>query len=334
MNGKRWIALGIAALLFIVSLGFQFAGSVITTNMEDFFASSENGVQEQVMETGSAGSGKIAVIDLQGTIQDTGQTPGFMSSGTYNHRQFLRTLETAGEDAMVDGIILRVNTPGGGVVESAEIHEKIVDIKEKTDTPIYVSMGNTAASGGYYVSAPADKIVAHPATVTGSIGVIMQSINYSDLADELGVEFETIKSGEFKDIMSGNRDMTEDEEEILQTLVDDFYSDFVGVIADGRDMSEEKVREIGDGRVYSGSQAKENGLVDDLGTLDDTIAMMAEEEGMNNPNVVRYQAEAFNFNQFLGTSARSLFVNDADLFGIKQLLMDSETPRAMYLYTE
>ncbi|RSL32940.1 signal peptide peptidase SppA [Salibacterium salarium] len=336
MSGKRWIALGIAALLLMVSLGFRFAGSVATTNMENMFAGSgsEDGVQQQVIEQGQGGAGKIAVIELQGTIQDTGQAPGFMNAGTYNHRQFLRTLESAGEDATVDGIILRVNTPGGGVVESAEIHDKIVGIQEQTDTPVYISMGNTAASGGYYIAAPADKIVAHPATVTGSIGVIMQSVNYSDLAEDLGVEFETIKSGEYKDIMSGNRDMTDSEEQILQTLVDDFYQDFVGVIANGRDMSEEKVREIGDGRVYSGEQAQENGLVDDLGTLDDTISIMAEDEGMNNPNVVRYQAEAFNFNQFLGTSARSLFTSDADLLGIKQLLMDSETPRAMYLYTE
>ncbi|MFZ4450671.1 signal peptide peptidase SppA [Salibacterium aidingense] len=333
MNAKRWIALGVAALLFVVSIGFQFAGSLATANMENMFAGSENGIQERVIEDGG-GDGKIAVIELQGTIQDTGETPGIMNSGTYNHRQFLRTLKSAGENPSVDGIILQVNTPGGGVVESAEIHDRIVDVQEQSNKPVYISMGNTAASGGYYISAPADKIVAHPATVTGSIGVIMQSINYSDLAEDIGVEFQTIKSGEFKDIMSGNRDMTENEQEILQTLVDDFYQDFVSVIANGRDMSEEEVRDIGDGRVYSGEQAQELGLVDELGTLDDTIASMAEDEGMNNPAVVRYQSDAFNFNQFLGTSARSLLVDDADLLGIKDILMDSNTPRAMYLYTE
>ncbi|MGY4689215.1 signal peptide peptidase SppA [Salibacterium sp. K-3] len=331
MSAKRWIALGIAAILFVVSIGFQFAGSLATTNVDKVISGNDN-VQEKVMEQGVGG--KIAVIDLQGTIQDTGQTPGIMNAGTYNHQQFLRTLKSAGENNSVNGIILEVNTPGGGVVESDEIHDRIVEIQEETEKPVYVSMGNTAASGGYYISAPADNIVAHSATVTGSIGVIMQSVNYSDLAEELGIDFQTIKSGQYKDIMSGSRDMTENEEQILQRLVDDFYQDFVSVIAEGRDMSEEEVRDIGDGRVYSGEQALELGLVDELGTLDDTIALMEEEEGMNDPTVVRYQSEAFTFNQFLGTSARSLILEDADLLGIKDLLMDSNAPRAMYLYTE
>src|SRR5690625_7257568 len=121
-------------------------------------------------------------------------------------------LDQSGIDESVDGIILKVNTPGGGVVESAEIHDKVVEIRKETEKPIYVSMGNTAASGGYYVSAPADKIVAHPATLTGSIGVIMESINFAELADQVGIDFKTIKSGEFKDIMSSSREMTRSEE--------------------------------------------------------------------------------------------------------------------------
>ncbi|SFM16602.1 signal peptide peptidase SppA [Salibacterium qingdaonense] len=332
MKAKRWVALGIAALLFVVSISFQFAGSLATTNMDNVVSGSENNAQQKVMEQG--GSGKIAVIELQGTIQDTGQTSGIMSAGTYNHRQFLRTLESAGENSSIKGIILEVNTPGGGVVESDEIHDKIVDIQEETGKPVYVSMGNTAASGGYYIAAPADNIVAHPATVTGSIGVIMQSVNYSGLAEELGIDFQTIKSGQYKDIMSGSRDMTENEEQILQRLVDDFYQDFVSVIANGRGMSEEEVRDIGDGRVYSGEQAQELDLVDELGSLDDTISLMKEEEGMNDPTVVRYQSNAFSFNQFLGSSARSLILEDTDLLGIKDLMMDTNAPRAMYLYTE
>ncbi|PJH64084.1 S49 family peptidase, partial [Salmonella enterica] len=114
---------------------------------------------------------KIAVVELDGVIQDV-NTSSVLNTGGYNHDRFLKKLEDVAEDRTVNGIILRVNTPGGGVVESDEIHDKIVEIKEEHDKPVYVSMGNQAASGGYYVSAPADKIVAHPATLTGSIGVI------------------------------------------------------------------------------------------------------------------------------------------------------------------
>lgn len=294
MNGKRWMALGIAAVLFLVSVGFQFATSMATTNFENMIPGQEKLFEEKVIEKGTGG-GKIAVLELEGVIQDTAGAPSLMNASAYNHDRFLKQLEEAGEDASVDGIILRVNTPGGGVVESAEIHAKVVEIQEEHEKPVYVSMGNTAASGGYYVSASADKIVAHPATLTGSIGVIMQSINYAELANELGIDFNTIKSGEFKDIMSPSRKMTDEEEEILQTMVDDLYRDFVQVIVDGRGMSEDKVRELGDGRVYTGEQAKENNLVDALGNQDDTIAMMKKEQDLKGAKVVQYRSNGFKF---------------------------------------
>ncbi|SFE67884.1 signal peptide peptidase SppA [Alteribacillus iranensis] len=334
MSAKRWIALAIAAFLLIVSVGFQTVASIATADFDQLFAGgNEDGVQEKVVERGQ-GEGKIVILNLDGVIQDTGTAPSFVNSATYHHQQFLRLLDRAGEDNTVSGVILRVNTPGGGVVESDEIHDKVKTIQEEFGKPVYVSMGNTAASGGYYVSAPADKIVAHPATVTGSIGVIMQSINYSELADNIGLEFNTLKSGEYKDIMAGDRPMTEEEEEILQSMVDDFYGDFVNIIAEGRGMDEQTVREIGDGRVYSGTQAHEVGLVDDLGTLEDTITMMKEDLGLDNPLVTKYQYGGLGFNQFIGATARSLMVSDSELLGIKEILMDSETPRAMYLYTE
>ncbi|MFC3038766.1 signal peptide peptidase SppA [Virgibacillus xinjiangensis] len=330
MNKKRWIALVIAAGLLLFSVIWQAATSFMTADFEELFNANDTPFEEKVIEEGS-GAGKIAVINLNGVIQDT--TGNSFTASGYDHAKFLEMIEAAGEDTMVDGIILRVNTPGGGVVESAEIHDKIIEVQEETGKPVYISMGNTAASGGYYISAPADKIVAHPATLTGSIGVIMQSINFSDLADDLGVDFNTIKSGEYKDIMSASRDMTEEEREILQTMIDDMYGDFVQVIVDGRDMSEERVMELADGRVYTGSQAQELGLVDDLGTLTDTIAMMEEENELQNPQVVEYQP-GFGFNQFLGGAVKSMFGNEEELHGMVELLRQTNAPRAMYLYSE
>src|SRR5690606_28821455 len=231
-----------------------------------------------------------------------------------------------------DGIILRVNTPGGGVVESAEVHDKIVEIQEQYEKPIYVSMGNTAASGGYYIAAPADKIVAHSATLTGSIGVIMQGYNLAGLTEKLGVDVNTIKSGKHKDIMSTFREMTDEERALLQEMIDDMYGEFVQVIVDGREMSEAKVRELGDGRVYTGNQAKENGLVDELGSLDDTIALMKKDYELDNATVVKYN-KPLGFEQLLGMSVQNFVGKDQELMSVLEIVKESNTPRAMYLYS-
>ncbi|GAA0595465.1 signal peptide peptidase SppA [Virgibacillus siamensis] len=331
MNAKRWIALGVAVALFVVSIGFQFFSSLAAADFDSMFEVPTNQeFTEKVIEQGSGN--KIAVLELQGVIQDS--TGGsLLNSGGYNHDKFMKMLETAGEDSSVSGIILRINTPGGGVVESDEIHDLVVEIKKKHSKPIYVSMGNTAASGGYYVSAAADKIVAHPATLTGSIGVIMQSINYAEFANNHGIKFNTIKSGQFKDIMSPSRKMTDKERDILQTMIDGLYADFVEVIVEGRDMSEQKVRELGDGRVYTGQQAKNNGLVDALGSLDDTIAMMEKDNDWSNAKVVKYTT-GFQFNEFLGGTMQSMFGARTDLFGLTEILRESDGPRAMYLYSK
>ncbi|MFB1098075.1 signal peptide peptidase SppA [Terribacillus sp. JSM ZJ617] len=335
MNAKRWIAIGIAAGLLAISVGFQTLFAVINTNFTDAIdtATGSSFLSEEIVEDGDM-MNRIAVLKVEGTIQDTGEEASLLGSGTYNHAAFLEQLEQAGMDDTVGGVIIEVNSPGGGVVESAEIHDKVVEIQEEYGKPVYVSMGNTAASGGYYLAASANKIVAHPATLTGSIGVIMSSLNYAELADKIGIKEEVIKSAEHKDIMSGARDMTDEERDILQSIIDDMYADFVQVIVDGRGMPEDKVRELGDGRVYSGKQAMENGLVDDLGDLEDTIAMMKEEQGLENAEVFEYTGDGFGMGSFWATAAEGLFVSDSDLLGIKQLMGKSNSPEAMYLYTE
>lgn len=328
MNRKRWIALAVAAVLFFISIGVQMAASVATADMDEFFSFSP--FDEKVIEEGSP-TNKIAVISLNGVIQDTGQSA--WNTYAYNHSRFLESIETAGKDPLVSGIILRVNTPGGGVVESDEIHDKIIKVQEEYNKPVYVSMGNMAASGGYYVSAPADKIIAHPSTLTGSIGVIMQTINIADLAEDLGVDFTTLKSGEFKDIMSSTREMTDDERDILQDIIDEMYGEFVQVIADGRDMPEERVREIGDGRVYTGKQAYELELVDGLGDLNDTIQIMKEDQQLEDAQVVEYTS-SLGFNEIFGMTLKQTFTQEAKIDGVLELLREHNAPRAMYLYSE
>src|SRR5699024_10481245 len=247
-------------------------------------------------------------------------------------RRFLEMNEYAGEEPNVAVVIVNVNSPGGGVVESAEIHDKLIEVQEEYNKPVYASMGNVAASGGYYVSAPADKIVAHPATLTGSIGVIMESVNYAELADKLGIDFNTIKSGEFKDIMSSSREMTDEEEDILQTMIDELFDEFVQVIVDGRGMSESDVRKLADGRIYTGKQAKENGLIDEVGSLEDTIAFMQADHQLENAQVVEYEASQGLWG-LLSYSAQNNFRKDTELQGIMNIIRDSSGPRAMYLYS-
>lgn len=329
MSSKRWIALVIAIALFFVSIVYQF-GVSFSQEETGLVDTKGNLFGEKVIKPGSPiGGGKIAVLNLEGVILDTGEIPFGLA---YDHKGFLSLLDRAANDPLVDGIIIRVNSPGGGVVESAEIHDKIVHVKEETGKPVYISMGNTAASGGYYISAPADKIFAHAATLTGSIGVIMENINFSEFADELGIDFNTIKSGEFKDIMSSTRPMTEEEAAILQTIIDDLYDDFVKVIVDGRGMDEAKVREIGDGRIYTGRQAYELNLIDEIGSFDDAITAMEEDLGLGDAQVVEYRP-GFGFSQLFGFAAKSFVKNDANWLGLLNAIRDSSGPRAMYLYS-
>ncbi|MFD1739328.1 signal peptide peptidase SppA [Bacillus salitolerans] len=335
MNSKRWIALGVALGLFIFSAVFNLVTSLA---FGDFGGFSENWLAtdqefvETVLEEGTDFE-KIVVLDVNGTIMDSGDVTSLFASATYNHRAFLRMLDQAAEDEMVEGIVIRVNSPGGGVVESAEIHDRIIEIKEQTNKPIYISMGSMAASGGYYIAAPATKIYASPETLTGSLGVIFQSINYSGLAEKYGVKWETVKSGQYKDIMSPSREMTEEERQILQKMINNAYDGFVKVISEGRNIPEQTVRQIADGRIYDGRQAKDLNLVDEFGYWDDAVAGMKNEYKLGDVSVVQYEA-GYGLPSFLSMGAQKLFSGDQELIGLTKLLSQPNAPRPMYMYQE
>ncbi|MBO0992350.1 signal peptide peptidase SppA [Bacillus sp. SD088] len=334
MNGKRWIALGVAAFVFFVSTIVNLASSFL---FADFSKLVNEGVgineafAEEVVESGSPAE-KIAVLEVDGVIQDTGEASIFQAAG-YVHKEFMKQLNHVKDDSSVKGIILHVNSPGGGTNESAEIHHKLVQIQEETDKPIYVSMGSMAASGGYYISAPATKIFASPETMTGSLGVIMQGVNIGELADKLGIDFTTIKSGPYKDIMSQYRDMTEEEKDILDSMLKNSYDEFVRIISEGRDMSETEVRKIADGRVYDGRQAKEVGLIDDFGYQEDVIEQLKNDYKLQGAQVIRYTA-GVGFGSFFGVIAQQFGGKDAEMQGITKLLTQPNAPRLMYLYSE
>jgi protease-4 len=236
------------------------------------------------------GSDKIVVVPVEGEIASADDSLGG-TQPTTTPEGLADALRQAGEDTSVAAVVLEVNSPGGGVTASDEMHQSILDFKKNTGKPVVVSMGDTAASGGYYISTAADRIVANETTLTGSLGVIFQLNNFAEAAHKYGIKQVVIKSGKYKDIGNAFREMKPEEREIFQSIVDDSYSEFVDVISEGRDIPKDRVREIADGRVYSGRQAKELGLVDSFGGLDEASAIAGKLAGTSDTIVVRYVQE-------------------------------------------
>jgi protease-4 len=214
----------------------------------------------------------LEVIRLTGMIQDKEDRSVFFGSED-STASVLKQFRKAIKNDHVKGILLRINSPGGTVSASQEI-TGVLKAFRKTGRPVVVSMGDLTASGGYYVASASDRILAEPGTLTGSIGVIMHLMNLKGLGDKLGVQSEVIKTGLFKDIASSYRPMTPEERSILQTLCNDSYDQFVNAVAEGRKMNVAEVRQIGDGRIYSGRQALKLHLVDQLGGYDDSLDVL------------------------------------------------------------
>jgi protease IV len=220
----------------------------------------------------SAGGDRIAVIPVEGVIDDQ------------MAKNVNRYLKQYGDDSRIKAIILRVDSPGGGVSASQEIYREVKRVREDKKKKVVVSMASVAASGGYYIACPADKIFANPGTVTGSIGVIAEWINYKGLAEWAKLKPIVFKSGEFKDTGSGSRELTESEKKYFQAMIDEFYTQFVGAVAEGRqgkgeagaELTREKVVQLADGRVYTGETAKKNGLVDEIGNYEDVVKATAK----------------------------------------------------------
>jgi protease-4 len=214
---------------------------------------------------------KVGVVEVTGVIS--------------NSREVIRGIKSFTEDGGVKAIVLRVESPGGGVGAAQEIYREVV--KAKKEKRVVASLGGVAASGGYYVACGADKIVANPGTITGSIGVVMQFANVEELLEKIGYKGYVIKSGPHKDIGSPFREMTNDEKVLLQEVIDTVHKQFVKTVADARKLPTERVMAIADGRIFSGEQALALGLVDKLGNLEDTIELAATMAGIRGrPHVI------------------------------------------------
>lgn len=251
----------------------------------------EPSFEEEVVD-GSASSGnKIALIDLTGIISSSieGQV------GETMVEDMIGKLRQAREDDSIRAIVLHIDSPGGEVNASDIIYHEVV--KTRAVKPVIVFMGSVAASGGYYVAVGGDYIMASDLTITGSIGVILQTLNYKDLIQKIGVKSVTFKSGRYKDLLNGARDMTPEEEKLVQDMIDSTYGKFVGLVAKERKLNVDDLRNgIADGRILSGEQAREAKLIDGLGYQEDAIAKAKERAKIKDAQVVRLRPR-FSFAQ-------------------------------------
>ncbi len=234
---------------------------------------------------------KVALVRLSGPISESLDT-GLLGGGGITPAQVEGFLKRAEHDPSVKALVLRIDSPGGTVAASQAIASHIKKFREKTKKPVVVSMGDIAASGGYYISLYADKILAHAGTTTGSIGVIALFFSVEELLKNLGIKPEIFKSGKYKDIFRGLRPLSDEERTLLQQYVDELYEQFIQAVADGRRLPIERVRELATGQVYSGVQALSLGLIDQLGDLDDAIKIAGELAGVPEPAVIEYRPAA------------------------------------------
>jgi protease-4 len=226
------------------------------------------------------GGSKVALITVEGVIVDS--------------KEIIEQLEKHRTNPTVKAIVLRINSPGGGVSPSQEIYEELVKTRQVTGKPVVASMGSLAASGGYYIASAADVIVANPGSITGSIGVLIQVPNITGLLQKIGVRSVVVKSGEHKDLASPTREMTDAERQILQRLLDDVHDQFIDVVAKARKLDRKKVEALADGRIFSGREAQSLGLVDQLGNLQDAINRAAGLAGIpGKPTVIQEQKRRF-----------------------------------------
>ena len=257
-------------------------------------------------ETATVLGEKVAVIYVDGVITNSSSKGIWGDVG--GSENIINQLHKASEDSSIKAIILRINSPGGSTGATQEVGEEIKKIRAKGKL-IYTSMGDVAASGGYWLAACTDKIYANSSTITGSIGVYMPYSNWEELYRKIGIKQEKIKSGEFKDIMSSDRPMTDKEREIIQGIVNDTYDGFVQTVAEGRKMDINKVKTLADGRIYTGNQAKALGLVDDLGNMYDAIDAVAKAANIKGKPIIKEFGNENPFAKLTGSNSKAELIN-------------------------
>ena len=274
MNRKQIAGLIAAALVFtLVSISSMYARDRLRERVVNFVSTGE---LPSLPESGPY----VGVIEVKGTIIENTPSSPLLAVNEYDHLMTLSRIDEFMDSSSNKGILMKVDSPGGAVYESDELYLKLKRYREETGRPIYVYMKSQATSGGYYIAMASDgKVFANRNAWTGSVGVIISLLNVKELYDKLGIKEVDITSGKNKAIGSSGLEMTDEQREILQSLVDESYDQFVEIVAEGRDMSERAVRALADGRIYTAKQAYENGLIDGVMTYEELEDLIYEELG-------------------------------------------------------
>jgi protease IV len=241
---------------------------------------------------------RVGVVEIEGVIAES--------------RQTMEDIVQFKEDPSIKGVILRINSPGGSVGPTQEIFREVIKLKEKKK--VFVSMGSLCASGGYYLAAAGEKVYANPSTITGSIGVIMQSVILEDLMKKIGIKSNTIKAGDLKDAGTPFREMTPDERAYLNEVVKNIHEQFIKDIAAGRNMDLEKARKLADGRIYTGLQAKELGLIDNIGNFYDTVDDLKKALNIKGKPELIYVEKPFSLSRWLFSSMTNISKESLESF--------------------
>jgi len=325
-------------LLFSVSFALVMGGCMPQGLLITLVSSNKKLVETELLRESILATDTIAIIDVDGLILNA-YTSKFFGQGEHPVSLLTEELDKASRDKKVKAVILRINSPGGGVTASDLMYQEIQHFKESTSKPIAAVMMDVAASGGYYIACGCDEIVAQRTTVTGSIGVIMQLFDATGTMKIIGLSSEAITSGPHKDSGSPLRKMTGEERELFQAIVNDMYQRFVEVVANGRPkLDENDVRKLADGRVYTAPQALEAGLIDRIATLRQTIAELKEKIGAKKIRVVTYHRPLdYRPNYYsrspVPTPANVNLLNLNLVGGAQPTLMTNSGPRFMYLWS-
>lgn len=308
-------------LALLISIGFNFVqfATILGFGIDESqisFVRPKQKFSEVLEQVGSNGSkDKVVQINLEGIIS-SGAAGDLFSSGGMSVEGIKRALEQAVEDKSVRAIVLKVNTPGGEVTASDTLYHAVKEAAKKK--PVVVYMDSMAASGGYYLSCGASKIVANETTLTGSIGVIIQTLNYSQTFDKVGLSLMTFASGDFKDTLSGGRAMRPEEEAYIKSLVMQMYDKFLGIVSEARKIDTATLKDgIADGRVLTGGEAFKKKLVDKVGYIEDAYALAKELALTPDAMVVRYQhnpsfSEIFGAFSQAGSNAGTVKIDVSD----------------------
>ncbi len=293
MKKKQWIGIVVAGVVFIAVCTTGILSNVVQSKLTEK-ADTKSKTSTSEMLSSIWGSSEenvtlpeedfVGVLNIVGTIQ-ANSSGNISLSGSdddqYNHNLYMKYVDELEKSKNNKAILLYVNSPGGTVYESDELYLKLMEYKEKTKRPVYAYFGSQACSGAYYISMAADKIYTNRNTWTGSIGVIVSLTNYKKLYDKLGIKEIDITSGKNKSMGSGGLDLTDEQYDILQSLVDEAYDQFAGIVSEGRGIDIATVKKIADGRIYSAKQAKEKKLVDEIGTEDELKTLIQKENKLS-----------------------------------------------------